>query len=50
MVLPLPFTRALYLYGAPLFVPRDGDTEEWRLRLEEAMNKLADDAERLINE
>ena len=50
MVVPLPFSRALFLYGAPMFVPRDGDTEEWRLRLQTTMNELADDAERLVNE
>ena len=50
MVFPMPFTRALYLYGAPLVVPRDGDTEEWRLRLQTTMNDLADEAERLVNE
>jgi hypothetical protein len=33
-----------------MFVPRDGDTEEWRTRLQEIMNELADDAERLVNE
>ncbi len=46
----MPFTRALYLYAAPLVVPRDGDTEEWRLRLQTTMNELADEAERLVNE
>ena len=50
MVFPLPFTRALYLYGAPMVVPRHGDSEEWRLRLERTMNELADEAERLVNE
>ena len=30
MVVPLPFTRALFLYGEPIVVPRDGDIEEWR--------------------
>jgi lysophospholipid acyltransferase (LPLAT)-like uncharacterized protein len=50
MVVPMPFSRALYLYGAPMFVPRDGDTETWRVALEETMNELADDAERLVNE
>jgi len=50
MVVPLPFTRVLYLYGAPMFIPRDGDTEEWRRRLEEVMTELADEAERLVNE
>ncbi|HEV7574176.1 MAG TPA: hypothetical protein VGQ21_21980 [Thermoanaerobaculia bacterium] len=50
MVFPMPFTRVLYLYGAPMHVPRDGDTEEWRTRLQNTMNELADDAERLVNE
>ena len=48
MVMPMPFTRALFLYGAPLIVPRDGDIEEWRRRLEEEMNELADRAEKLV--
>ena len=50
MVVPLPFSRVVFLYGAPMLVPRDGDTEEWRLRLQNTMNELADDAERLVNE
>jgi lysophospholipid acyltransferase (LPLAT)-like uncharacterized protein len=50
MVVPMPFTRALFLYGEPMFVPRDGDTEEWRRRLEESMNRIASEAERLVNE
>jgi hypothetical protein len=29
-----------------MVVPRDGDVEEWRLRIEERMNALADEAER----
>lgn len=50
MVFPMPFTRVLYLYGAAIVVPREGDAEEWRLRLQTTMNELADEAERLINE
>ena len=50
MVVPYPFSRALYLYGEPLHVPRDADVEEWRLKLEQTMNALADEAERLVNE
>ena len=50
MVLPLPFTRTIYLYGEPIVVPRDGDVEEWRLRVERAMNALADEAEALVNQ
>ena len=45
MVVPLPFTRAIFLYGEPIVVPRDGDVEEWRQRVEVAMNALARDAE-----
>ena len=48
MVVPLPFTKALFLYGEPLHVPRDADVEEWRLKIEETMNALADEAERLV--
>ncbi|MGZ7078663.1 MAG: hypothetical protein ACXVJT_04525 [Thermoanaerobaculia bacterium] len=46
MIIPHPFTRALFLYGEPIVVPRDGDVEEWRGRVERAMNDLADEAER----
>jgi lysophospholipid acyltransferase (LPLAT)-like uncharacterized protein len=45
MVIPIPGSRALFLYGDPIVVPRDGDMEEWRLRVEERMNALADEAE-----
>jgi lysophospholipid acyltransferase (LPLAT)-like uncharacterized protein len=50
MVVPHPFSRAVYLYGEPILVPRDGDAEEFRLKLEQTMNALADEAERLVNE
>ena len=46
MVIPLPFTRTVYLYGDPIVVPRDGDVEEWRVRVEKVMNDLADEVER----
>jgi len=46
-MIPLPFSRVTYVYGAPITVPRGGDVEEWRKRLEDAMNALADEAERL---
>lgn len=48
-LLPWPFARGLILYGAPIRVPRDaGEREQERLRLlvEEAMNRLADEADR----
>jgi lysophospholipid acyltransferase (LPLAT)-like uncharacterized protein len=50
MVFPLPFSRALFLYGEPMLVPRDGEIEEWRRRLEEDMTELADKAEKLVEE
>lgn len=46
MVVPLPFSRIIYLYGEPIVVPRDGDVEEWRVRVENAMNDLAEEADR----
>ena len=45
MIVPYPFTRAIFLYGEPIFVPRDADVEEWRGRVEQAMTELADNAE-----
>ena len=49
MVVPYPFSKALFLYGEPLHVPRDGDVEEWRRRVEDALNALAEEAERLVD-
>jgi hypothetical protein len=46
MVVPLPFSRAIFLYGEPIVVPRHGDVEEWRNTVEMRMNALADEAER----
>ena len=45
-ILPRPFSKALYLYGPPIQVPRGGDVEEWRLKIERAMNEMAEEAER----
>jgi len=45
MIVPLPLSRVLYLYGAPMSVPRDAEVEEWALKLEESMNQLAAEAE-----
>ena len=50
MVVPYPFSKALFLYGARVLVPRDADVEAWRERLEREMNDLADEAERLIEQ
>jgi lysophospholipid acyltransferase (LPLAT)-like uncharacterized protein len=45
MIVPLPFSRVIFLYGDPIDVPRDGDVEEWRHRIEVAMNALANEAD-----
>ena len=50
MIVPYPFTRAIFLYGEPIVVPRDGDVEQWRVRVEQEMNQLADRAEREFDE
>ena len=44
MRIPIPFTRAVYLYGNAIVVPRDGDVEEWRIKVEQAMNELSERA------
>lgn len=46
MVIPIPLSKAIFVYGEPIVVPRDGDMEEWRRTVEERMNALADEAER----
>ena len=45
-IIPLPFTRALFLYSDPITVPPDGEVEEWRQKVERVLNDLADEAER----
>ena len=49
MVVPMPFSRALFLYGDPIVVPRDGDVEEWRVEIERRMNALADEADVILS-
>ena len=45
MVVPIPFTRAAFLYGDPIEVARDEDVESARLRVQRAMNDLAEKAD-----
>ena len=46
MVVPIPFTRAVFLYGDPMTIGRDEDVEAARVRVEKAMNELAERADR----
>jgi len=50
MVVPFPFTRAVFLYGDPIVVTRDENVEAARLRVEDAMNTLAVRADKYFEE
>jgi lysophospholipid acyltransferase (LPLAT)-like uncharacterized protein len=50
MIIPKPFSKGVVVYGAPIVVPRDGDAEEWRVKIEQRLNELSADAERIVNE
>jgi lysophospholipid acyltransferase (LPLAT)-like uncharacterized protein len=45
MVIPHPFSAAVFIYGDPIYVERDEDVEQARRRVETAMNALASRAE-----
>ncbi len=50
-MVPYPFSRGLFLYGDPLWVPReadDGALEAARLELETVLNRLTDQAEQEV--
>jgi len=49
--MPLPFSKVVYLWGEPLFVPRDVDKEgleEKRLLLQEHLLKITAEADRIF--
>lgn len=50
MLIPLPFSRTIFLYGDAIRVSRDENVEGARLRLETALNMLADNAEHHFDE
>jgi lysophospholipid acyltransferase (LPLAT)-like uncharacterized protein len=50
-ILPLPFSKVAYLWGEPLFVPRDAGKdklEESRLLLQERMRQITEEADRIF--
>ena len=49
MVVPYPFTQAVFLYGDPITIARDANVETARLRVENAMNFLAERADRYFS-
>ena len=49
-IIPKPFSKGVCVYGEPMLVPRDSDIAEWRVKVENALNELTAEAERLVNE
>jgi lysophospholipid acyltransferase (LPLAT)-like uncharacterized protein len=50
-MVPYPFSRALFLYGNPIWVSREADNvslEATRLELETVLNQLTDQAEQVV--
>lgn len=50
-LLPRPFTRGVFVYGAPIRVPREAEGEEeerFRLELENAIDEVTDAADRAV--
>ena len=50
-VIALPFSRGVYLWGAPIYVARDADEEALenaRLELENSLNDLTEAADRRV--
>ncbi|HJQ38209.1 MAG TPA: lysophospholipid acyltransferase family protein [Thermoanaerobaculia bacterium] len=49
-MIPLPFSKLTYVYGEPIAVPRDADVEEWRKRVEDALNAVTEEAQRMVDQ
>lgn len=47
-LLPLPFSRGVFLWGEPMEIARDSDTETCRIELESRLNALMAEADRRI--
>ncbi|HOJ42783.1 MAG TPA: hypothetical protein PLW88_03970 [Syntrophorhabdaceae bacterium] len=50
-MLPVPFTKIVFLWGEPIFVQHvkdEKETEEMRLYLENVLLKLSEEAERIV--
>jgi lysophospholipid acyltransferase (LPLAT)-like uncharacterized protein len=48
-LVPRPFSRGLFVYGAPILVPRDADEarlEAARLEVERGLNEVTERADR----
>jgi lysophospholipid acyltransferase (LPLAT)-like uncharacterized protein len=50
MMIPLPFSKSVCVYGVPMIVPRDANADEWRMKVENTLNELSEEAERRMTE
>jgi lysophospholipid acyltransferase (LPLAT)-like uncharacterized protein len=50
-MIPYPFSKGIYIWGDPIFVPREAAPEESELKrkeLEDALNRITQQADRLF--
>lgn len=47
-LVPWPFARGVFVWGDPITVPREGDGEAARLRIEEALTMITNEADALV--
>jgi lysophospholipid acyltransferase (LPLAT)-like uncharacterized protein len=50
-MVPYPWSRGLYVWGSPIWVPRDADEQAMEaacLELEKVLNQLTDQAEKAV--
>ena len=47
-LIPQPGTRGAVVYGEPLLVPSTDDLEPWRLRLQNALTEVEEEADRAV--
>ena len=51
-MVPLPWSRGLFLWGSPLWIPREADGQELearRVELETALNRITAEADEAVN-
>ena len=46
MIFARPFSRGVWVWGEPIHIPKDGDIEEWRQKVEDSLNAVSAEADR----
>jgi hypothetical protein len=52
-MIPLPFSRGIFLWGDPIRIPRDADDDTVQktvMQVEDALNRLTDEADRAVGQ